>query len=77
MSTDDLKSLIKRAEAWPEAARDELVAIAHQIEDELQVREYVAMPEELRVIDSATASLDRGEFATDEEIRAAFARFQR
>jgi hypothetical protein len=38
--------------------------------------EYVATPEELRVIDAAMASIDAGEAATAAEIRAAFARFR-
>ncbi|ABE38627.1 hypothetical protein [Rhodopseudomonas pseudopalustris] len=72
----DLKALIERAETWPEAARDELASIAEQIESELQTSEYFASADELNVIDAAMASLDRGEQATDEEIRTAFARFR-
>jgi hypothetical protein len=34
--TTDLKNLIARVQSWPEAAQDELVAIADQIESELQ-----------------------------------------
>ncbi|MBI5131697.1 MAG: hypothetical protein HZA66_19840 [Rhodopseudomonas palustris] len=75
MSTD-LKALIERAENWPERAQDELVAIVDQIESELQAHEYSASIEELREIDAAMASLDRGEQATADEIRAAFAKFR-
>ncbi|WP_322513964.1 hypothetical protein SR870_12935 [Rhodopseudomonas palustris] len=72
----DLKALIERAENWPEAAREELAAIAEQIEGELQAHEYSASDDELRVIDAATASLDRGERASDDEVAAAFAKFR-
>ena len=39
--------------------------------------EYVATPEELQIIDAAMAAIDSGEFATDDEVEAAFAKFRR
>jgi len=77
MSTNDLKILLERVQTWPEEAQDELVAVANQIENELQSRSYFASQEELRIIDAAMASIDGGEVATDAEIRAAFAKFRR
>jgi hypothetical protein len=75
MTEADLKNLLKRVQTWPEAAQDELVAVANQIENELQ-GEYVATPEELAAIDAAIASVDAGEFASEREIEAAFAKFR-
>ena len=74
--TTDLKHLLDRVQTWPEEARDELVAVANQIESELNSRVYIATQDELRVIDAAVASIDRGEIATDAEIKAAFAKFR-
>ena len=74
--TTDLKQLLERAQTWPEAAQDELVAVANQIESELKGRDYLATQEELRIIDAAMASIDSGEAATEAEIRAAFAKFR-
>lgn len=74
--TTDLKHLLERAQTWPEAAQDELVAVANQIESELKGRDYLATQEELRIIDAAMAAIDSGEIATDEEIRAALAKFR-
>ncbi len=76
MTATDLKNLLERVQTWPEEAQDELVAIANEIESELQAREYVATREELRVIDAAMASVDGGEVATEAEIKAAFAKFR-
>jgi hypothetical protein len=76
MTVSDLKNLLERIQAWPEAAQDELVAVARQIESELQERHYLATQEELRVIDAAMASIDAGEAATDTEIRTTFAKFR-
>ena len=76
MTEADLKDLLKRVQSWPEAAQDELVALANQIENELQSNDYVATHEELRIIDAAMASIDAGEVASEREIEAAFAKFR-
>jgi hypothetical protein len=76
MTTTDLKNLLERVQAWPEEAQDELVAVANQIESELQGRDYLATQEELQIIDAAMASIDGGETATEVEIKAAFAKFR-
>jgi hypothetical protein len=74
MTVAELKTLLERVRTWPEEAQNELVAVANQIESELRGNEYTATVDELRVIDAATASLDAGEFATDVEVAAAFAK---
>jgi hypothetical protein len=75
MTAMELKDLLERVRTWPEAAQDELVALANQIESELQGGDYLATREELRILDAATASIDSGEFATDAEIESVFAKF--
>jgi hypothetical protein len=77
MTAADLRNLLERIRTWPEEAQNELVAVAVQIESELQGNEYRATRDELQVIDDATASLDAGEFATDSEVAAAFAKFRK
>ncbi|MDB5567916.1 MAG: hypothetical protein JWP84_4482 [Tardiphaga sp.] len=77
MTANDLKTLLERVQSWPETAQDELVAVANQIESELQSGDYVATDEELRIIDAAMASIDAGEIASDAEVEAAFAKFRR
>ena len=76
MTATELKDLLERVQAWPEEAQDELVAVANQIENELQGRDYLATQEELRIIDAAMIAIDGGEIATDDEIKAAFAKFR-
>lgn len=77
MSPFDIKDLIKRAQRRTRTARDELLAVAVQIESELNVDEYVASDEELEILDSAMATIDRGEVASKADVEAAFARFSR
>lgn len=75
MTATELKDLLERVRSWPEEAQNELVAVANQIENELQ-GDYVATREELEAIDAAIASLDAGQFASDEEVQATFAKFR-
>jgi hypothetical protein len=77
MTAADLKNLLERVQAWPEEAQNELVPVAIQIESELRGDEYMATQDELKVIDAAMASLDAGEFATDREVAAVFAKFRK
>jgi len=77
MTVTDLKNLLERVQAWPEEAQEELVALANQIEAELQGQDYRATQEELQIVDAAMASIDAGEAATDAEIKTAFAKFRR
>jgi hypothetical protein len=45
------------------------------IENESQGRDYLATQKELRIINAAITSIDRGEVATDAEIKATFEKF--
>jgi hypothetical protein len=76
MTAAELKDLLERVQAWPEAAQDELVAVAEQIENELRGDTYVATRDELLAIDDAIASIDAGEVATEREVEADFAKFR-
>ena len=75
MAGTDIKDLIERVQRWPESARDELLAVADQIESEFKSGDYVASREELEIIDNAVAAVDRGEIASGAEVEVAFARF--
>lgn len=46
-------------------------------QDEPEAGEYYATADELRAIDTAFSSIDRGEVAIESEIKAVFARFLR
>ena len=77
MKATDLKNLLERVQTWPEAAQEELAAVANEIESELRGQDYFATHEELQVIDAAMAAIDWGEIATEAEVEAAFAKFRR
>jgi hypothetical protein len=71
----DIKHLIERIQRWPDVARDELLAVADQIESELRSDEYVASGEELEILDAAAREIDSANNAGEADIQAAFARF--
>jgi hypothetical protein len=75
MMTPTAKQLLEQLESWPPEDQDEPAEYARQIEAR-RAGVYHASPEELRAIDEANAELDRGEVASDAEVRAAYAKFR-
>ena len=73
--TPATKKLLKQVESWPQEDQEELAEYARDIEAR-RSGVYHATPEELRAIDEAIAELDRGEVASEAQVRAAFAKFR-
>jgi len=73
MIKDQVKAVLERVPTWPEDRQQELAEVALEIEAELAGTAYIATPDELAAIDEALA----GEPSSDEEVKAAFAAFQR
>ena len=75
MMTNTAKQLLERIASWPEEDIQKLEQAARDIEA-LRSGVYHATEDELRAIDEAIAELDRGEVASEAEVRAAFAKFR-
>ena len=73
--TKKLQQVLKEAEKWPEEAQDELADAAREISQGLD-GEYHASTQELAGIDRGLGDARRGNFASEEEVRAAFAKFR-
>ena len=73
--TPTTKKLLEQVESWPQEDQEELAEYAREIEAR-RTGAYRATLQELEAIDEATAELDRGEVATDADVRAAFAKFR-
>ncbi len=73
--TPTTKKLLEQVESWPQEDQEELVEYARDIEAR-RAGVYRATAEELEAIDEAIAELDRGEAASEAEVRAAFAKFR-
>jgi hypothetical protein len=69
------KQLLERVASWPEEDIEKLEKAARDIEA-WRSGEYQATDEELRAIDEAIAELERGEVASEAQVRSAFARFR-
>ena len=73
--TTTAKQLLERVASWPDEDIARLEEAAREIEA-LRSGEYRATEDELRAIDEAIAELDRGEVASEAQVRAAYAKFR-
>lgn len=73
--TTTAKQLLERVASWPEEDIAKLEEAAREIEA-LRTGEYRATDDELLAIDQAIAELDRGDVASDAQVRAAYAKFR-
>jgi len=70
-----VKKLLDRVASWPDEDVEKLEDAARMIEAWRQ-GEYHASDDELLAIDEAIAQLDRGEAASEAQVRAAYAKFR-
>jgi predicted transcriptional regulator len=71
MTKEQIAVLLERAETWPQEAQDELVRIAIDIERK-HAGVYRLDEDEQADIREGLAEIERGEVASDEEVRATF-----
>jgi hypothetical protein len=74
--TDLMEKALATVQGWSAEQQDEAAAILLAL-DRLGGAPYQASEAELHAIDEAMADIERGEFATEEEVAAAFARFRK
>jgi hypothetical protein len=73
MTKAEVKAVLDRVPSWPQERQQELVELALEIEVELAGGPYHATADELLAIDEGLAD----EAASEEDVKAAFARFGR
>jgi hypothetical protein len=73
MTKDKVRSIPERVPTWPEDRRQEFAEVALEIEAELAGAEYEVTPNEVAAIDEGL----RGEAASEEAVKAAFAMFRK
>ena len=76
MTKEQLTILLERAQAWPQAAQEELVRTAIDIERK-HVGAYQLDDDERADIREGLAEIERGEVASDEEVKATFNNLRR
>jgi predicted transcriptional regulator len=76
MKTERLAKALERVENWPAHAQDELAEIAQEIDAGLSGEVYELSPDETEAIDRGLRDSAEGRFATEDEVKAAFAKFR-
>jgi predicted transcriptional regulator len=74
MTAKILADAMKRVEAWPDDAQEELAAIALEIDSALKGGVYAATPNELAGIDRGLRAADEGRFASPDDVADVFAK---
>lgn len=75
MTKDQIEAIFERVRTWPPARQEDAAAILLRLEQE-GTEEYELTEEERADLDAAELEAERAEFATDEEVRALFARYR-
>ena len=74
--TSHLKEVLERVETWSEQDQEKLAQIVLEVEAQLLVPNDLT-PQQLKAIDEGVAAADRGEMASDEQVKALLAKFRR
>jgi hypothetical protein len=74
MTAKVLADALKRVEAWPEAAQEELAGIAFEIDAALKGEAYLPTAEELAGIDRGLRAADLARFVTPDDVAAVIAK---
>jgi hypothetical protein len=77
MKSKTLSNVLKRVEAWPADAQDQLAEVALEIEAGLSGKEYEPSPAELAGIDRGLRDAAEGRFARDSDVEAVFAKLRK
>lgn len=72
-----LNDIVRRADAWPDSAQEELAQLAREIEAEVNAGPYRATPAELAGIDRGLKDAAEGKFVSPEKVEAVFAKYRR
>jgi hypothetical protein len=70
-----LEKALERVRTWPKSRQDELARVALDM-DEQGVTPYTLNEDERRVLQAAWRESEAEDFATDDEVEAAYRRFR-
>ena len=76
MTRDQIDAILERVRTWPPERQEDAAQMLLAMEAE-GTAPYELSEEERKDIEEGLAEADRGEFATEEEVAAVFARFRR
>ena len=76
MTKEQIEQIFERVRTWPLEQQERAAAMLLLLEEQ-GTGVYELTDEELADIEEAEAEAERGEFATDEEVKALFDRYRR
>ena len=74
MTKEQIEAVLERVRFWPDDQQELAAAMLLSIEGQIGAGDEELSPEEEAELDEAIAEADRGEFISDEEVAALFAR---
>ena len=74
MTKEQIEAVLGRVPFWPVAQQELAAELLLSIEGQIGAEDDELSPEEEAELDEAIAEADRGEFISDEEVEALFAR---
>jgi predicted transcriptional regulator len=80
MKPKTIDDLIERVKSWPPGAQGDLAQAVMSIEADIErgnYEPYTPTPEEQEALERALKQADAGEFVTQEQIEAVFAKYRR
>lgn len=75
MAKEQIAAVFERVKTWPEDRQEDAVAVLLQMEAANE--EFELTDEDRADLEEGLAEADRGEFATDEEVKALFDLYRR
>jgi predicted transcriptional regulator len=75
MTKEQIEQIFERVRTWPPERQEDAVQMLLRMEEQ-GVEPYKLDEDERREIEAALAEAARGEFATDEEMKALFDRYR-
>lgn len=76
MTAQEIDAVFERVKTWPEERKAYAAFVLLDLEQE-EKDEYELTEDDIAALDEAEAEIERGEVASDEEVRAVFDRFRR
>lgn len=75
MTKEQIEAILERVRAWPPERQEDAAHILLQMEEQDQ-SVYRLSEEDIKAVEESRAQMRRGEYATDEEVAALFARYR-
>jgi predicted transcriptional regulator len=75
MTKREVDAVLERVRSWPEAEQEEAALLLLALE-ERRTGVYELSEEEIADLDQADREIERGEFVSDEEMKALFDRYR-